>query len=92
MKQTIKTAIAATFFAASVSAFAASPVSITFDSNGSATDGAEYANYLVKCSNNEKKPLTAWNKRKKWCVGENSQENCHKKQIKAAKQACKAKK
>jgi len=91
MKDIIKTAIAISFFAASVIVFAGSPVSITFDSSGTNIDGSEYASYLVKCSNNNKLPLTAWNSRKTWCVGEVSRENCHKKQIKAAKQACKAK-
>lgn len=71
------------------SAFAAKPISITFEADGKTPDGVEFANYIVKCSNGENQPLTAWDKRKKWCVGKESQDNCHKKQIKAAKAACK---
>lgn len=74
---------------ASASAFAAKPISITFEADGKTPDGVEFANYVVKCSNGENQPLTAWDKRKKWCVGKDSQDNCHKKQIKAAKSACK---
>lgn len=70
--------------------FAAKPTAITFESSGTTPDGREYSNYIVKCSNGEQQPLTAWDNRKKWCVGAESQENCHKKQIKAAKKACKA--
>ena len=59
-------------------------------SNGATADGTPYGQYQVKCSNGKKMPLTAWDNRKKWCVGEGSAEQCQKKQIKAAKQACKA--
>lgn len=82
--------IAAAGLALSANAFAAKPTSITFDSDSKTADGKEYALYVVKCSNGEQQPLTAWDKRKKWCVGKDSQENCHKKQIRAAKQACKS--
>ena len=88
MASFIKTTVTSSFLTLSIAATAASPISITFDSNGSTADGIEYANYLVKCSNNKKLPLTAWNKRKKWCLGEASQESCFRKQIKAAKRAC----
>lgn len=73
-----------------LSANAAKPTSITFESDATTADGVPYSNYIVKCSNNQNQPLTAWGKRKKWCVGAESAENCHKKQIKAAKKACKA--
>lgn len=76
--------------ALSMNCFAAKPTAITFESSGTTPDGREYSNYIVKCSNGEQQPLTAWDNRKKWCVGAESQENCHKKQIKAAKKACKA--
>lgn len=90
MKKTLATLAATTLMLTSLSALAAKPTAITFESNGTTPDGVEYANYIVKCSNGEQQPLTAWDNRKKWCVGAESAENCHKKQIKAAKKACKA--
>ena len=90
MNTIIKTAIAGSLLALSVNALAAKPTSIVFDSNGTTADGTPYGQYQVKCSNGKKVPLTAWDKRKKWCVGEGSAEQSQKKQIKAAKQACKA--
>lgn len=90
MKKTIYTIVASTFLVFSLGASAAKPTSITFESNGTTPDGVSYSNYIVKCSNGQKQPITAWNKRKKWCVGNESMENCSKKQITAAKQACKA--
>ncbi len=74
----------------SAGSLAAKPTSIVFDSNQESADGAPYSTYYVKCSNGKKKELTAWNNRKKWCVGDASSEQCEKKQIKAAKAACKA--
>ncbi len=90
MRKSIVVAAAAVFMTSSFSAFAAKPTAITFESSGTTPDGAEYANYIVRCSNGQKQPLTAWDNRKKWCVGAQSQENCHRKQIKAAKTACRA--
>lgn len=90
MKKSLIAVVAGGALTLSLGAFAAKPTSITFESEGTTPDGQEYANYIVKCSNGEKQPLTAWDSRKKWCVGKESQENCHRKQIKAAKQACKA--
>lgn len=89
MKASIRTFAAVGFFALSAGAFAAKPTSITFESEGKAADGQVYANYVVKCSDGQSQPLTAWDERKKWCVGKVSQENCDKKQIRAAKIACK---
>ena len=85
-----KILIGSTLLALSANSFAAKPTSIVFDSNGTTEDGTAYSNYVVKCSNGKKTPLTAWDNRRKWCVGAQSTENCHKKQIKAAKKACKA--
>jgi len=72
----------------SLSAFAAKPVKITPADEGS-KDGQAYRSYTVECSNGRKQPITSWNSGKQWCVGEVSQEGCAKKQIKAAKVACK---
>ncbi len=87
----IKIAAFAAAATLSASSFAAKPTSIVFDSHGETADGTAYSNYIVKCSNGKKKPLTAWDGRKKWCAGDASSEECQKKQIKAAKAACKAK-
>ena len=72
-----------------IKVLAAKPTAITFESDGVSPDGVVYANYQVKCSDSRKQLITAWDKRKKWCKGKNSQENCHKRQIKAAIAACK---
>ena len=72
------------------SSLAARPTSIVFDSNAADSDGKAYAKYIVKCSNGKKAELTAWDNRKKWCVGDASSELCERKQINAAKDACKA--
>jgi hypothetical protein len=69
---------------------AAKPVSIVFESNGSTASGTPYARYAVKCSNGDRAPLTAWDNRDRWCVGDETSEDCYSKQIKAAKAACKA--
>ena len=88
--KTVSAVIATGLLALSANSFAAKPTSIVFDSNGTTAEGASYGNYHVKCSNGKKMPITAWDNRKKWCVGEGSSEDCQKKQIKAAKKACKA--
>ena len=89
MKKFSQIAMASALLAFSFSAFAAKPTSITFESEGSSPDGKAYALYSVKCSNGQTQPLTAWDNRKTWCVGKMSQEACSKKQIRAAKDACK---
>lgn len=86
----IKVTAAAALLTASAGSFAAKPTSIVFQANGETADGTPYAEYMVKCSNGKEAPLTAWNKRRKWCVGDTSSEECERKQIKAAKAACKA--
>ncbi len=90
MNTVIKTVVAASLLALSATALAAKPTSIIFDSNGTTADGTPYSNYQVKCSNGKKMPLTAWENRRKWCVGDATSQECQKKQIKAAKKACKA--
>ncbi len=81
--------ISAALITVSLSASAAKPVKITPGTKGVAANGEKYRNYVVKCSNGKQLPLTSWENGKKWCVGEASLENCSKKQIKAAKKACK---
>lgn len=74
----------------SAGSLAAKPTSIVFDANAATSDGTAYATYTVKCSNGKKAELTAWDNRGKWCVGDATSEVCEKKQINAAKDACKA--
>jgi hypothetical protein len=89
MMKLIKLAVATTLLTATGMSFAAKPTSIVFQANGETADSTPFAQYVVKCSNGKKMPLTAWDGRAKWCVGEESTENCEKKQIRAAKAACK---
>jgi hypothetical protein len=86
----LKVAAATALVVVSASSLAARPTSIVFDSNAADSDGKSYAKYTVKCSNGKKAELTAWDNRKKWCVGDASSDICEKKQINAAKDACKA--
>ncbi len=86
----VKLAAATALIAASATTLAARPTSIVFDSNSADSEGNAYAKYIVKCSNGKKAELTAWNNRKKWCVGDASSDTCEKKQINAATGACKA--
>ena len=90
MKKHLSIITASALLVIAMGANAAKPTSITFDSDGVTPDGVEFSSYIVKCSNGQQQPLTAWDNRKKWCIGSESQDNCHKKQIKAAKNACKA--
>ena len=85
----IKAAAALVMLTMSGSALAAKPTSIVFDSNNETSDGIPYSTYMVKCSNGKKVEVTAWDNRRKWCVGDHTSKNCEKKQINAAKAACK---
>lgn len=68
--------------------FAAKPTSITYVKE--VPVGNEiYAEYVVKCSDNSDKSITAWDNRKNWCQGVGAKEDCDRKQIQAAKKACK---
>jgi hypothetical protein len=84
-----KLAAACALLAFSAGSFAAKPTSIVFVGNGETADGTPYATYNVKCSNGKKVEVTAWDNRRKWCVGDATSETCETKQIKAAKAACK---
>lgn len=75
--------------AVALPAVAAKPVSIAFKQLGYNHTGQEYSVYDVECSNGSNVDITAWNNRKLWCQGDKATEqNCDKKQIKAAKRAC----
>ena len=86
----IKLAAFAALASMSAGSLAAKPTSIVFDSSNETTDGTAFATYVVKCSNGKEMELTAWDGRRKWCVGSADSQACEKKQIKAAKAACKA--
>ena len=84
------TAIAAVLMTYAAGLMAAKPTSIVFNANAESSDGNPYSSFTVKCSNGRTAQLTAWDNRRKWCVGKADSENCEKRQIKAAKAACKA--
>ncbi|MCP4700846.1 MAG: hypothetical protein GY862_28930 [Gammaproteobacteria bacterium] len=50
--------------------------------------GEKYQIYRVRCSDGSKRTISAWNKRKKWCLGK-SKKKCSNDQLKTAKSACK---
>lgn len=87
--KTVKLATLTALVAFSAGSFAAKPTSIVFSANAQNGEGTPYANYMVKCSNGKTAELTAWDNRRKWCVGDMNSDLCQKKQIKAAKAACK---
>ncbi len=69
-------------------AFAAKPTSIVYVQE--VPVGEEiYAQFKVKCSDGTEKEVSAWDNRKLWCQGVGAKEDCDKKQIAAAKKACK---
>lgn len=89
MKTFTKVVAASAFVLASASAFAAKPTSIKYIEDIVVEGDQVYAHYVAKCSNGESKDLSAWDNRKQWCQGKGTRDDCTKKQIKAAKQACK---
>jgi hypothetical protein len=89
MKYVMKSISVIGCLAFSISAFAAKPLSINFVADEKSKDGLEFSSYTVKCSDGNEESLTAWDQRKTWCVGKDSKDNCDKKQIRAAKVACK---
>ena len=74
-------------FAASASGKECTPTNIQYCKKGSTWTGKKYTTYTVRCSDGTKRTISAWDDRKKWCVGE-SEEKCSKSQLSAAKRAC----
>ncbi len=74
---------------ASASAFAAKPTSIKYIEDIVVENNLIYSHYQVQCSNGQTADISAWDNRKKWCVGKGGQDKCSKKQIKTAKAVCK---
>lgn len=86
----VKIAAVSTLLTLSAGAYAAKPTSIVFQGNQETADGTAYTEYLVRCSNGRTATMTAWDNRRQWCVGNEQNEQCERKQIKAAKAACDA--
>ena len=82
-------AVATLMILASSASLASKPTKIIHNADGTTDAGEAYSTYVVKCRNGKQFPITAWDNRRQWCVGEESRELCHKKQVKAAKAACK---
>lgn len=73
--------------ASSAGAFASKPTSIKHIED--IVDGDNiYSHYVVKCSNGNTADISAWDNRKKWCVGKGGKDDCTKQQIKTAKKVC----
>ena len=89
MRTFIKVVTTSALLTLSLNGLAAKPTSIVLIAKGADAEGTPFVSYQVKCSNGKTAPLTAWDNRKKWCVGEESSTDCERKQIKAAKKACK---
>jgi hypothetical protein len=72
----------------SASTQAARPTSIVFETLAKTEDGVPYAQFTVRCNDGKTVPLTAWDNRRRWCIGETANGSCQNKQISAAKAAC----
>lgn len=86
-----KVALAFALLLLSTASHAARPTSIVFNTNAETEDGRPYAQFTVRCNDGRTVPLTAWDGRRKWCVGDTDNIeilSCDKKQISAAKTAC----
>ena len=66
---------------------ACTPTNIQYCKKGSTWTGKKFTTYTVRCSDGTKRTISAWDGRDKWCVGE-SESNCSKSQLEAAKRAC----
>ena len=79
---------AAALLLLAASSQAARPTSIVFETLAETSDGVPYAQFTVSCNDGTTVPLTAWDRQRKWCIGEKENGSCQKKQIGAAKAAC----
>lgn len=70
--------------------FAAEPISIRFIEDVVSNESI-YSHYVVICSNDIKRDISAWNNRSSWCEGKGSKTRCKKKQLKTAKNVCEKK-
>ena len=80
--------LTALFFA--LAAHASRPTSIKYVEEFVQGNDVIYTHYLVSCSDGRVADVSAWDHRKKWCVGKGVSDGvCEKKQIKIAKLVCK---
>lgn len=84
-----KIALATALLTIGATAFAAKPTSIKYIEDVVVANDAIYSYYQVQCSNGSTADISAWDNRKKWCVGKGGQDDCSRKQIKTAKKVCK---
>ena len=75
-----------------LSAQAAKPTSVKYIEDIVTESEDIYSYYVVNCSDGKSADISAWNNRKLWCIGKGVKDDpaCAKKQIKTAKQVCKA--
>lgn len=66
------------------------PQNIRYCKKEKTWSGDKFTSYTVHCSDGSKRKISAWDKRKKWCVG-TSKRRCTTDQLKAAKLACQSK-
>ena len=85
----IKNVVTAAIVFASANASAAKPTSIKYIEDIVVENNIIYSHYQVKCSNGKTADISAWDNRKKWCIGNGGENECSKKQIKTAKKVCK---
>jgi len=88
MKHSLLGIISSLLICASFSAWSARPTDINYVTKKSTITGNQYIIYAVRCSDGSKKTITAWNRKKKWCIGKN-QKNCGRSKIKIAQKSCK---
>lgn len=74
-----KIVLTTAILAASASAFAAKPTSIKYIEDVVVNNDLIYSHYQVKCSNGKTADISAWDNRKKWCLGKGGQDECSKK-------------
>jgi hypothetical protein len=70
------------------SAFADEPISVKYIGDVVVNNNAIYSHYKVICPNQRNVDISAWNNRKKWCLGKGKQNVCTKRQIALIKRAC----
>ncbi len=89
MRYLVSKAIFAFFFFVPIGAQSAQPSSVKLIEDIILPTDEIYAHYIVTCNNGATVDVSAWDNKKKWCLGKGITETCAKKQIKIAKKACK---
>jgi len=82
-----KTLLGAIVLLLAQGSLAAKPTSLRFVEEVD-TGKSVYLHYVVLCSNNKRKDISAWNNRKSWCLGKGARNYCKKKPLSAARKAC----